>query len=210
MLKAIYHKWFSLLDSIKNITLLFNILEGSSEFSWGCWLELWTEFCAVLVVVVVMIHVYLGVWCYRGVMPMQMIRSKQLWPFFLLGFPGDSDGEESACNVGDPGLISGLGRSPGGGHGNPLQYPCLQNPHGQRSLVGYSPWGCKESDTTEWLSTHTVLGGVSYPSERMGNNHMTSPRYRAAAVHVQLCLLHLPPPPPQECHLLCHHLLLRV
>ena len=42
---------------------------------------------------------------------------------------------------------------PGGGHGNPLQYSCLENAHGQRSLVGYSPWGPKESDTTEWLST---------------------------------------------------------
>ena len=41
------------------------------------------------------------------------------------------------------------GRSPGGGHGNPLQYSCLENPHGQRSLVGYSPLGHKESDTTE-------------------------------------------------------------
>ena len=36
-----------------------------------------------------------------------------------------------------------------------LQYSCLENPHGQRSLAGYSPWGCKESDTTEQLSTHT-------------------------------------------------------
>ena len=45
-----------------------------------------------------------------------------------------------------------FGRSPGGGSGNPLQYSCLENPHGQRSLVGYSPWGRKESDMTEWLS----------------------------------------------------------
>ena len=43
--------------------------------------------------------------------------------------------------------------SPGGGHGNPLLYSCLENPHGQRSLVGCSPWGHKELDTTEWLST---------------------------------------------------------
>ena len=42
-----------------------------------------------------------------------------------------------------------LGRSPGGGHGNPLQYSCLENLHGQRSLAGYSPQGCKESDMTE-------------------------------------------------------------
>ena len=50
--------------------------------------------------------------------------------------------------------IPGLGRSPGGGHGNPLQYSSLENPHGQRSLAGYSPWGHKELDTTEQLSTH--------------------------------------------------------
>ena len=43
--------------------------------------------------------------------------------------------------------------SPGGGHGNPLQYSCLENPRGWRSLAGYSPWGHKESDMTEWLST---------------------------------------------------------
>ena len=49
-----------------------------------------------------------------------------------VGFPGGSDGKESARNVGDLGLIPGLGRSPGGGHGNSLQYSCLENPHGQR------------------------------------------------------------------------------
>ena len=44
-----------------------------------------------------------------------------------MGFPGGSDSKESACSAGDPGLIPGLGRSPGGGHGNPLQYSCLEN-----------------------------------------------------------------------------------
>ena len=44
------------------------------------------------------------------------------------GFPGVSDGKESACNAGDPGLIPGLGRSPGEGNGNPLQHLCLGNP----------------------------------------------------------------------------------
>ena len=42
--------------------------------------------------------------------------------------PGGSDGKASACNAGDPGSIPGLGRSPGEGNGNPLQYPCLENP----------------------------------------------------------------------------------
>jgi len=69
------------------------------------------------------------------------------------GFPGGSDGKESSCNAGDLGSISGLGRYPGGGQGNPLQFSCLGNPHGQRSLVGYSPWVLKESDMTEQLST---------------------------------------------------------
>ena len=52
--------------------------------------------------------------------------------FFRVGiFPGGSDGKESACNAEDLGSISGLGRSPGGGQGNPLQYSFLENPHGQ-------------------------------------------------------------------------------
>ena len=50
-------------------------------------------------------------------------------------------------------FFPGSGRSPGGGHGNQLQYSCLENPHEPRSLVGYSPWGRKESDMTERLST---------------------------------------------------------
>ena len=65
------------------------------------------------------------------------------------GFPG----KESTCNVGDLGSVSGLGRSPGGRHGNPPQGSGLENRHGQRSLVGYSPWGHKELDIIEWLST---------------------------------------------------------
>ena len=65
-----------------------------------------------------------------------------------------SDGKESACNVEALVSIPGLGRSPGGEQGNPLLYSCLENAHGQRSWAGYNPWGCKESDITEWLSTH--------------------------------------------------------
>ena len=88
------------------------------------------------------------------------------WPYFNgkgkvkegvreTGFPGGSDGKGSACNAGDLGLIPRLGRSPGGGHGNPLQHSCLENPHGQRSPAGYSPQGHKESDTTEQLAQHS-------------------------------------------------------
>ena len=68
---------------------------------------------------------------------------------YTWGFPCSSLGKESACSAGDLGSIPGLARSPGGGHGNPLRYSCLNNPHGQKSLVGYSPWDGKELDTTE-------------------------------------------------------------
>ena len=61
----------------------------------------------------------------------------------------------NAGDAGDMGSSPGSGRSPGKGHGNPLQYS--SESHGQRSLVGYSPWGHKESDMTEQLSTHHVI-----------------------------------------------------
>ena len=70
-----------------------------------------------------------------------------LWDW---GFPGGSDGKESACSVGDPGSILGLGRCPGGGHSNPLQYSCLQNPINRRA------W---------WATVHGVShkeSGISY------------------------------------------------
>ena len=67
----------------------------------------------------------------------------------ILGFPGSSDGKESACNAGDSGLTSRSGRSPGEGNG----YPFLPGEsHGLKSLVSYSPWGRKQSDTTERLT----------------------------------------------------------
>ena len=65
------------------------------------------------------------------------------------GFPGGSDSKESACNAGDPASTLGSGRSPGEGQwlSTPVFLPVKS--HGQRSLAGYSPWDCKESDTTE-------------------------------------------------------------
>ena len=53
------------------------------------------------------------------------------------------------ANAGDIREMDSLGRSAGGGHGNPLQYSCLENPHGQKSLAGYSPQGRKELDMIE-------------------------------------------------------------
>ena len=67
------------------------------------------------------------------------------------GFPGGSVVKNLPANArdtGDVGSPSKSGRSRGEENGNPLQYFCLENPHGQRSLEGYSPWGRKESDMT--------------------------------------------------------------
>ena len=61
-------------------------------------------------------------------------------------------------------MIPGVGRSPGGGHGNPLLDSCLENPHGQWSLVGYSPWGHRVGPT-ERLSTHKLTGHLGSPSD---------------------------------------------
>jgi len=64
------------------------------------------------------------------------------------GFCDGSVGNESACNVGHLGSIPGSGRSPGGGHGNPLQCTCLENPRTEEP-GGYSPWGHIEATFTE-------------------------------------------------------------
>ena len=73
--------------------------------------------------------------------------------WWLRSSPDGSNDKESAWHTGNPGSIPGLGRSPEEGNSYSLQYSCLENPYGQRSLTGYSPWGRKESDTTERLST---------------------------------------------------------
>ena len=68
----------------------------------------------------------------------------------VLGFPSHSDSKESACNVGDQGFISGSGRSPEEGNGNPLQYSCLENP-----MAGETRQGGKQLDISECL-THKL------------------------------------------------------
>ena len=81
-----------------------------------------------------------------------------------LGFPGSSADKESTCNAGDPGSVTGFGRPPWGGHGNPLQYSCLNSrwieEPGLQAMqlqdMGYSSWGHKKSDMTEWLNTAQI------------------------------------------------------
>ena len=81
-------------------------------------------------------------------------------------FPGSSDSKESACNAGDQGFIAVSGRSPEERNGNPLQYSCLENPHGQRSLASYSPQGHKVSDTTDQL-----ILSLSFRKKKSNNNN---------------------------------------
>ena len=74
----------------------------------------------------------------------------------LEGYPGGSGGKKSACKAGDPGLIPGLGRFPGGGQCNSLHYSCLENSMDRGAWrATYSPWGHKELETTEATNTHT-------------------------------------------------------
>ena len=87
-------------------------------------------------------------------------------PVFL-GFPCDSAGKESACNVGDQGLIPGLGRSPGEGKGYPLQYSGLVNSMDCIVHGIIKSWGYKELDTTEWLSLSLVTWLNQYATEVM-------------------------------------------
>ena len=71
--------------------------------------------------------------------------------YTLVGFLGGSDGKESACDEGDLGSIPGSGRSPGGGHGNPLQYSCLENPPGQE------PGGIQSMGPQSWNDSAYIL-----------------------------------------------------
>ena len=82
-----------------------------------------------------------------------------------LGFPGGSEGKVSACNAGDPGSIPRSGRFPWRRQWQPTPVSLPGKSHGQRSLVGYSPWGLKESDTTEQLHFHFH----EQPCEQVGN-----------------------------------------
>ena len=82
----------------------------------------------------------------------------KLWVQWKLVFPGGTVVKNPPANAGDPNKRLGFNLwfrkiPPGGGHGNPLQYSCLENPRGRRSLAGCSPWGHKELDTTGQLST---------------------------------------------------------
>ena len=95
-----------------------------------------------------------------------------------LGFPGVSDGKESAYNAEDLGLIPGWGRFPGRGNGYTLQYSCLENSMDREAWWAYSPWGLKDLDTTERDShTHTYTrahtGAHTHGARNNGDNVVT-------------------------------------
>ena len=97
---------------------------------------------------------------------------------FVMGFHGSSAGKESTCNAGDPCLIGGLERIPGERIGYPLQCSCLENPHGQSRLASFSPWGHKESDMIEWLSTAQQVCH-SFPSKKQACFNMAAVTIRS-------------------------------
>ena len=109
-------------------------------------------------------------------------RDRLSTPVFL-GFPDGSDGKESACSARNLGSIPGFGRSPGRGHGYPPQDSCLENPHGQRSLMVYSPWGRKDLDATKHstynlklniLSTEVSSYNATYKVIKMRKNNISN------------------------------------
>ena len=86
-----------------------------------------------------------------------------------MGFPSGSADKESACNAGHLGSIPRLGRSPGGGHGNPLQYFCLENLMNREAWQAiYSPWGHKELDMTEQLIKYSTSINNKKWGEKVG------------------------------------------
>ena len=99
------------------------------------------------------IHRVFSVWhenCNRNDSPTNLKSSYLGLLLQVLGFLCGSDGKESACRVGDLGLIPGWGGSPGEGNSNPLCLSCMGNSMDRIILVGYSPWGNNEMGTTEW------------------------------------------------------------
>ena len=97
-----------------------------------------------------------------------------------IGFPGGSDGKASACNSGDPDSIPGLGRSPGEGNGNPLQYPCLVNPMDrgawQATVHGVAKSGIRLSDFTLYIKEEINQEGLYDTGNSTQDSVMTSMR----------------------------------
>ena len=129
-----------------------------------------------------------------------------------MSFPGSSHGKGSACSAGDPGLIPVFGRSPEGGHGNPLQHSCLENPHGQRSLWA-TVQGHKKSHMTEQLSMAQIVEYdiwqiYSYLRNywsKYGMNISITPKNLLVSLHNPLLATLCPPSTPHDhWYAFCH------
>ena len=108
---------------------------------------------SIILTVVPLEGTYHSSWAASRVFSVSFLFSSFIMMF--LGFPGGSDGKESACNARDLSSIPGLGRSPGEGHGNPLQYSCLETPM-DRGAWWVTVQGCKELDMTE-VTQHACI-----------------------------------------------------
>ena len=128
-----------------NVPLIILFLSMINNHCWYFWNRfLWS-----------LLHFLFMCFClYHHLIPGDLGRKDLKWLKKIHSFPGSSAGKESTCNVQDLGLIPGLGRSPREGKGYPLQYSGLENPHGQRSLAGYSPWGRRVGH--DWATKHLV------------------------------------------------------
>ena len=105
----------------------------------------------------------------------------------LLGFPDGSGVKNSPANAGDAGLIPGSGRPPGGGHGDPIQCSCLENPMGRGAWwAACSPWGRKELDTTGHTCTH--------PGSRPEESPVPAFHRRVPGSRLERCSPHSPAP----------------
>ena len=89
-----------------------------------------------------------------------VLETQQIEHYCLKSTPDDSEGKESACNAGDPGSIPGIGKIPWRRKWQPTPVFLPETSHEQRSLAGYSPRGCKESDTTKQLTQRQFLPKV--------------------------------------------------
>ena len=136
-----FHEWVM----FRCTDLPHHVCHSSVDGHWGCF-HLWATVINAVVKTRVQGFVWTSIFISLGCISRSGIAGSS---------PGGSDGKQSACNAGDLGSIPGLGRFPWRREWQPTPVFLCGEFHGLRSLVGYSPWGCKESDTAEWLTLWT-------------------------------------------------------
>ena len=131
---AEWWRWYFFLNKFYTVQYLFLKIKATYKSLWDelrysvFWFPLWLVSLSVRAI-------------HRSKKILVIVTEKKMYIRFSLNvlcLLGGLHDKEATCNAGDLSLIPGLGRSPGEGHGNPLQYLCLENPYEQRSLEGYS------------------------------------------------------------------------